>query len=186
MLDDALDEIALNGQAALSLRRIATRIGVTPTAIQYHFGNRRGVLTAIAVEGFETLAAAVRDVRVSGESFLESGVAYVRFALEHPAHFAVMFEPKLLDENDPRLAIASEAASRELHGGVQALSESGRIADPAAGIIAAWSLVHGFATLALTGAIDRSRICDVDDDDLLGLVRRAASLLYLPPPASDH
>ncbi|MET9723254.1 TetR/AcrR family transcriptional regulator [Streptomyces zaomyceticus] len=143
VLAAALDVIAAEGPGALSLRDLARRAGVSHAAPAHHFKDRTGLLTALAAEGYgllaETLAAAP-DLR-------ERGVRYVRFAVEHPAHFQVMFQPALLRTDDPDLLTAKERASAELRAGVAGLTDTGD-ARPAG--IAAWSLAHGFATLLLT------------------------------------
>jgi hypothetical protein len=62
------------------------------------------------------------------------------------------------------------------------MSAAGRIEDAAAAVVAGWSIVHGFATLALTGNLDGSGIRSLfTDDDLVGLARRSAGLLYGSP-----
>src|SRR3954451_21225511 len=90
LIDKALEAIADDGVAALSLRDVARRAGVSHAAPAHHFGDKAGVLTAIATEGFELLAGATRAA--SGD-LLDRGLAYIRFAVEHPAHYEVMFRP---------------------------------------------------------------------------------------------
>ena len=144
VLTAALDVIADEGPAALSLRDLARRAGVSHAAPAHHFKDRTGLLTAIATEGYDLLARALADA----PSLRERGVAYVRFALGHPAHFQVMFQPDLHRRDDPALLAAKERASAELRAGVTTLAPAG---DARAAGIAAWSLAHGFATLFLTG-----------------------------------
>ena len=64
----------------------ARRAGVTHAAATYHFGDRAGLLTAVAAEGYRLLAEALRGAQEIRGSFLEVGVAYVRFAVTHRAH----------------------------------------------------------------------------------------------------
>lgn len=82
------------------------------------------------------------------------GVAYVTFALDHPSHFSVMFQPQLLRAVDSEL-IRAQGRSRGVlaNGAEQPVEEAGGEASADAPL-AAWSLVHGFATLVLSGAID--------------------------------
>ena len=93
LLDAALDTISTDGVAALNLRDLARRCGVSHAAPTHHFGDRRGLLTAIATEGYDGLAAATAATWDETGSFLEVGVAYVRYAVAHPGHFPVMFRP---------------------------------------------------------------------------------------------
>jgi len=181
VLDRAAEVIADEGPGLFSLRSLAADLGVSHAAPRHHFGSRKGVLTALAAEGFTVLAEQLREVRETGGGFADVGVAYVRFAVAHPSHFEVMFAPKLLDQNDAALSDARELTFAELRGGVQALENEGRVADPPAAVLAAWSIVHGIATLALSGNLDASALrSHVAEGDLLEITRRSALLLFRP------
>ena len=162
--------IARDGVGALSLRAIAADVGVSHTAFRRHFGDREGVLNALAVQGHRWLAEELRAAQ-SGE-FLDVGVAYVRFALAHPGHFTVMFRPDLLDNRDPELTAARAEAFAPLSAGVDALDQP----DPTAAQVAGWGLAHGIATLALTGNL--AGAFDTCDNDVEALARRALARLY--------
>ena len=175
----AAEVIATEGPYLFSLRSLAVDLGVSHTAPRHHFGSREGVLNALAAEGFTWLGQRLRAIRDEGGSFLDVGVGYVQFALDHPGHFHVMFAPRLLDENDADLNAARAGAFAELTGGVDALASGGRVEDAAAAVVAGWSIVHGFATLALTGNLDGSGIRALfTDHDLIAMIRRSAALLY--------
>lgn len=179
MLRRAVEVIETEGPGHFSLRSLAADLGVSHTAPRHHFGSREGVLNAVAAEGFTMLAASLRGVREGGGGFLDVGVAYVEFAVANPAHFEVMFSPKLLNLSDPTLQAARETTYAELRGGVEALAASGRVEDPPAAVLAAWSVVHGIATLALTGNLDASELRSVvADGDLSEITRRSAGLLF--------
>src|SRR5215217_2074126 len=96
ILDAAVESISANGSAALSLRELSRRAGVSHAAPIHHFGDKAGVLTALAAEG---------------DDFVEAGVAYVRFAVLHKAHFEVMFRPDTYRADDPAVVAARERAS---------------------------------------------------------------------------
>ncbi|MEU3747902.1 MULTISPECIES: TetR/AcrR family transcriptional regulator [Streptomyces] len=147
VLAAALDVIAAEGPGALSLRDLARRAGVSHAAPAHHFKDRTGLLTAIATEGYDLLAATLAGT----PELRERGVRYVRFATDHPAHFQVMFQPGLLRADDPELLAARERASAELRAGVAGLPD---VPDARTAGIAAWSLAHGFATLVLTGNVE--------------------------------
>ncbi|MFC0528106.1 TetR/AcrR family transcriptional regulator [Phytohabitans kaempferiae] len=152
LLTAAAEAIAESGPAALSLRDLARRAGVSHAAPAHHFGDKAGLLTALAVEGFSLLADALEESRERAGSLLESGVAYVRFAEGHRAHFEVMFQPSLYDRDDPEVAAARARAATALSAGVSTLDEPPAGADARRTELAAWSIVHGFATLWLAGA----------------------------------
>ncbi|GAA4288836.1 TetR/AcrR family transcriptional regulator [Georgenia daeguensis] len=141
------------GPAGLSLRDLARRAGVSHAAPAHHFGDKAGLLTAVAVEGYELLAEALTDAQQRTDDFHEVGVAYVRFAVEHRAHFEVMFRPDLYHRDDPDLLVAQERTGAALYAGAGSVPTGQRGADVRVAGIAAWSLVHGFASLWLNGAL---------------------------------
>ncbi|MGW8489502.1 TetR/AcrR family transcriptional regulator [Streptomyces sp. NPDC055886] len=147
ILAAALDAIAAEGPAALSLRDLARRAGVSHAAPAHHFKDRTGLLTAVAAEGYALFA----DALAGAPDLRERGVAYVRFAATHPAHFQVMFQPDLHRADDPDLLAARARATEALRAGVADLPPGGRGADDRLAGVAAWSLAHGFATLLLSG-----------------------------------
>ncbi|MEV5008960.1 TetR/AcrR family transcriptional regulator [Streptomyces sp. NPDC093064] len=160
VLSAALEVVQSDGVAAISLRDLARRAEVSHAAPAHHFKDKAGLLTAIATEGFELLAASLATVSADTAGRLrEMGARYVEFALDHPAHFEVMFRPQLLHGHDPELAAAKERASRALHSGVEDLPAGRRGPDSRRTALAAWSLAHGFAALQLSGSLP------VMDDD---------------------
>ncbi|MER5429264.1 TetR/AcrR family transcriptional regulator [Streptomyces sp. NPDC002588] len=172
ILTAALDVIAADGPAALSLRDLARRAGVSHAAPAHHFRDRTGLLTAIAAEGFGLLAAATAEAA----DLKDAGVRYVRFAREHPAHFQVMFTPDLLRTDDLELTVARTLATDALRSAVtQSRSDSGDAGDTDARLagIAAWSMAHGFATLLLSRNLDDA-VGERDPEDVF---RTLASML---------
>jgi AcrR family transcriptional regulator len=178
LLSAAVTAINESGPAALSLRDLARRAGVSHAAPAHHFGDKSGLLTALATEGFDLLAAALSEARERTGDLLEVGVAYVRFAVDHRAHFEVMFRPDLYDADDPELRAARDRSGEGLSLGVATLPKErvGGNALPAQ--IAAWSIVHGFATLWLGGALPPEVGTDPED-----AVREMARFLFSTPPA---
>lgn len=168
VLDQAARQINADGVEPLSLRELARRAGVSHAAPAHHFGDRRGLLTVLAAQGFGLLADALAT---EGADFRNAGVAYVRFALAHPAHFAVMFRTDLLDTEDGSLRAAQARAFGSLIGGATGRSP-GRSRDDTA--LAAWSLMHGFASLWLDGALAGSRLAaGRDAEELAGQIAGA-------------
>lgn len=143
--------VAERGADGVSLRELARAAGVSHAAPAHHFTDRRGLFTALAAQGFRLLADALAEAR---PDFIEAATAYVRFALGHPGHYAVMFDRSLYDTTDAALMSAETAAGAELSRGIATLSDPHARADPDGAALAAWSLVHGFSMLRLNGAID--------------------------------
>ena len=145
MIATAVQTIHDVGPAAMSLREVARRAGVTHPAATYHFGDKAGLFTAVAAEGYRLLGRSMRDTRETTGSFLEVGVAYVRFAVSHRAHFEIMYRPELYNPDDPEVREARAATAALLYG-----SADPGVEQVAAGV-AAWAIVHGVATLWLNG-----------------------------------
>lgn len=156
LLDAAVAEISAVGLSAMSLRKVAARVGVTHPAASHHFGDKTGLLTALAATGYRLLADALRASRADGGDLLDLGVAYVRFAHDHRPLFEVMFRPDLLHKDDAELAAAQATSGAELRGasGARAGAHQQRVAR------GAWSFVHGFATLWLAGNLDEQTLPD--------------------------
>src|SRR3954463_13726034 len=91
VIDAAVAEVEAVGASAVSMREIARRAGVSHAAPAHHFGDKTGIFTAIATEGFWLACAAIGPAADGPGGFLRGGVAYVVFALAHPGHFEVMF-----------------------------------------------------------------------------------------------
>ncbi len=173
LLDRALREVASGGVAGLNLRALARDVGVSHAAPRHHFGDRRGLLTAIAAEGFALLGRELRSAWGSTHSFLEVGVAYVRFAIDHRAHFEVMFRPDLHRSEDAALMEAQAATRAMLYGPVTSVANAAPGVDPQTPAIAAWALVHGIATLWLAGNLPPELTTDPET-----LTRAAAAHLF--------
>jgi AcrR family transcriptional regulator len=145
LLRAAAQLIEETGPGAMSVREVARRAGVTHAAATYHFGDKAGLLTALAVDGYRLLGDALREAHETQRSFLEIGVAYVRFAVTHRAHFEVMFRPELYHRDDGELLAAKAVTAALLYRTDQVGDEELRAG------IAAWAIVHGIATLWLNG-----------------------------------
>lgn len=171
ILAEAARLVADRGADGVSLRELARAAGVSHAAPAHHFTDRRGLFTALATQGFRLLAEALTGAR---GHFADAALAYVRFALEHPGHYRVMFDKSLLDADDAELATAEAAAGAELSRGVATLRDPHARADPAAAQLAAWSLVHGFSTLWLNDAVN----ADVRRVDPMDTVARIATMLF--------
>lgn len=129
LLAAAAEAITENGVAALSMRDLARRAGVSHAAPTHHFGDKAGLLTALATEGFDLLGRALATSRLASNSFLEMGVSYVRFAMTRRAHFEVMFRPDLYHADDPDLLAARARSGDALYAAVADLPD-GILATP--------------------------------------------------------
>ncbi|GAA2827974.1 TetR/AcrR family transcriptional regulator [Kitasatospora aburaviensis] len=158
VLDAALEAIGESGPSGWSLRELARRAGVSHAAPAHHFGDKTGVLTAVAAEGFALFADSLE--RAADDPY-GAGVAYVRFAVDHRAYFEVMFRPELYRTDDPEAAVARDRAGAVLAESARKLAPGG--GSERATTLAAWSVAHGFAGLWLNGALPESAEGNVEE-----------------------
>ncbi|MFJ5956879.1 TetR/AcrR family transcriptional regulator [Paenarthrobacter sp. NPDC092416] len=155
----ALIAAAVEGLEAgepFSLRAVARRAGVSPTAPYRHFADREALDTAVAVEGFKDLRAdleaALTDVAETAapeEVIAALGVAYVGFALKRPAVFRLMFGNEC-DERDSERVQASEQLHEMLNQSIERLLPGANNSHLS---LALWSMAHGLAFLHLDGKL---------------------------------
>ena len=140
LLQAAGELLETQGSGGLSLREAARRAGVSHNAPYRHFPDRDALLAALAAEGFRMLA----DSQASAAR--ERGLAYVRFALQHPQRFRLMFGGVVPIGSYPELREQGLRAYKGLEDSFRDLGEDAPVA-----AAAAWSLVHGLANLILNG-----------------------------------
>jgi len=146
--------------ADLSLRRVAADAGVSQVAPKHHFGNKDGLLAAIAASGFRDLTE-FRFSRLKPHMNAEQRLrvllsSYVVFATLNPALFRLMFAPQF--QTTGAYAELDEAASQSFHMLARASAEflKDKRKDGGAPAIAAedvarygWTCMHGLATLMI-------------------------------------
>ena len=163
LLDAAMVMLQAEGPTALGLRELARKVGVSAAAPYRHFDSRVALLEALAIIGYQRFTKAV--TQAAGESpparkLAVMGQAYVRFALDNPNLFRLMFSPELERSARPALRMAADAAFSSLRAVITAPGEDdGRIA-----ALRAWTQVHGLAVLLLDGQI---RLAGGEDTDML-------------------
>jgi AcrR family transcriptional regulator len=149
------------GIQGLTLRAAAREAGVSHAAPKNHFGDLSGLLSDLAAVGFERFAtlmtADVGDDDPPAQRMSAIGRGYVTFARTYPGLFLLMFRGERLDLTRPTLSAAVTASGLVLSGAVGARRHEPvgeKLTLPqAADIVAAWSLVHGFAMLLLDGRL---------------------------------
>lgn len=157
VLETSRELLAEGGLAALSMREVARRAGVTHQAPYHHFPDKESIVAELVTEGFEELArrlhSAVEIACADGKSEVLRGAAdaYLGFALEHPAVFRVMFRPELCD---PARFPRAQAAAENARAGCERLVRivhDGRFSPALASMH--WAHVHGLACLVLDGPL---------------------------------
>lgn len=162
LLQVAEEIILERGVDGFTLREAARRAGVSPAAPAHHFGDARGLLTQVALAGFEEFGRVLGEADAAGggspaRRLRGQAQAYVRFALEHPARFRLMFRQDKHDLANEAFMAAATQAYRVLEGAIRDATgtpAAAPLSAQAQGLLAAtWSVVHGFAHLALDGQL---------------------------------
>ena len=183
LLDSALILVARDGPKGVSLRSVARLTGVSPAAPYRHFPGKEGLLASVAEEGFHAITAGMeaainanKEIPLAG--FRAVAFAYVKYASVHPSYFRVMFGPEIADRAlYPGLAECSERLLAPLIYMIRSCQRPDLIggAEPRDLAVAAWSSLHGLATLLVDNQLGKpiSR-----DEDLQTLANRVADVLY--------
>ena len=161
LIDAAYELLRSVDPGALSLRQVSEKIGVSHAAAYRHFRDKADLWAAVSEAGFSRLTARLQTARTgAGPSYREQLAAmsdeYVRFAIEEPSVYRLMFGPRF-QEQLARAGFEESArlAFFELHGTVVGAQEAGLIREGSSFLISQtiWALLHGLALLYLDGQL---------------------------------
>ena len=161
-LEAAIQILEDDGLDRLSLRAVASKVGVTPMALYRHFADKAALLSAIGRQGFILLGQRLDAVGSEGEPvdvLTAWGMAYMRFVREHPDMYRLMFAgPPAWQSPADRAALPDRPDTA--FGRLTALMRTALPPeDVDYAVLSAWSFVHGLATLVC----DR-RLSPFEDD----------------------
>lgn len=143
-----------DGLEALTLRACAREAGVSHAAPQHHFRNLGELIAAIAASGFDdfvvSLDASAAEVEEADAKLQVMGIAYVAFAIAHPALYRIMFGIEAMQSESDAFRTARGQAWNQLHGGVVAAHGASNAESDA---VLIWSLVHGHAMLRISSCM---------------------------------
>ena len=151
----AVEIIEREGPDGFSLRAAARRAGVSPAAPAHHFGDVRGLLTAVALVGFRDFADELEaaTLREQGAAVAAVAHAYLRFAQKRPGMFRLMWRTSAFNWREDTLYNEGLRAFRVLDQAVRGTATTELVNDPSlAPTIAAWSMMHGFSALVIDRA----------------------------------
>jgi len=164
LIQAGLELVRRGQESSFSLREVARLAGVSHNAPYYHFADKRDLLIAVAVLGFQTLAERYAEAAASSENardaLIACGRAYIRFGLENPGHYQLMFSAALHgpDGRPEALAEAGNATRSKLQEILRRGAQSGVFSDSLlvetelqTAAFTAWSTVHGFTMLVIEG-----------------------------------
>jgi len=183
LLDAASALVHEQGSAAtLSIRQITKAAGVSPMAFYLHFDSLPELVGELIDHGFNRFRAALHAATDTVPAddprgrIRALGLAYLRFARDDPALYAVIFGPeheRQADSGEHGHGGVGMAAFEDLVEAIVACQEAGqaRAGDARVLAIGLWSTMHGFATLCAVH--DEPRMPWPDDGTFLDLLFEA-------------
>lgn len=198
IMNAARDLFAREGYEAVSMRRIADVVEYSPTAIYVHFKDKEALFAELVRDDFDKLADVFRDLaRVQDpvERIRGTGQNYIRFALEYPNHYRLMFmtgHRKPAGELPAHRGDPDRDAYAFLRATADEAIKQGRFrpefndADLAAQTL--WATVHGVASLQIVKGADpwidwsplEKRACAAIDSILRGMLAGPGGLKPVP------
>lgn len=154
MIDAALQLIAKHGPRGFSVSEAARLAGVSVGAPYRHFADKEALFTAVAAQGFVDLYERIETAAKSSpddprKRLVAIGVAYVRFAVERPSHFQVMFDSAIHREKDSAVHIPADRSYQILEETVHEAAAKKNVRSEETLTAAIWALMHGHAMFAM-------------------------------------
>jgi AcrR family transcriptional regulator len=170
LLEAGLQIVSERGIQGLTLREVARQAGVSHAAPYHHFADKAVLIEALTIKCFDSFAETLRGaLAATPGSALNKlgaiGAAYLRFALEHPTAFRLMYRPELrkpipidpeaADEERTPVGRAGLTAYEIMLETVVACQQEDLFppGDPTPLALTAWATVHGLATLLVDGSL---------------------------------
>lgn len=162
-LCDAAEKLfAEKGPDAVTMRQLASELGVSPMTPYRYFTDKEDILAAVRTNGFnrfaESLEGALANTQGSAKAKSSAvGEAYLNFAFEHPQTYKLMFDLNQPHEKDyPDLVAAASRANAMRSAYIKGLVEAGVMeGDPEEIGRMYWAATHGAVTLELAGKLPK-------------------------------
>lgn len=150
---------AERGRDGVTMRALATAVGVSAMTPYRYFRDKDDILAAVRADAFDRFAAALENAYETDGDLAERtvavGEAYVRFAFSEPTSYRLMFDLSQPDEEQyPDLVRATERARKTMTAYVRALVDEKILAgDPELIGHVMWASLHGVVVLQLAGKL---------------------------------
>lgn len=183
LMTTALEMIDKEGIEAITLRELSERLGTSRSAIYRHFSGKDALIKAMINAGFKRLDLAIEPafndvLKPLLERFHDMGMAYIRFAIENPNLYRLLFGPTMSREREEMCETEKPDLHRLKNGDSSSAvlehdEESGfhklaaiiveaqaqklfKAGDPVLIATAIWSLLHGLSSLVIDGHVSVS------------------------------
>lgn len=189
LLDAASEMLVHGGPDAISLRKLAARVGTSTMAVYTAFGGKEGLIAALFEEAFDRLAAAEEAVTEHEQPLLylaDLALAYRRFALGNPSYYALMISSTLPvpdslrhgdtgDANPAARGVTQHRSYQIMLDAVQKCVDEGSLpSEPGVDVLAdaLWAAVHGLCSLELAGFHDSAEAAETRFNVTTGAILR--------------
>lgn len=150
--------IETNDEAALSIRAIASAVGVTPPSIYLHFADRNDLLFEVierhAVQLETTVAEAATGITDPVERLHRRGRAYLRYGIDHPEHYRIlmMSRPDITPDRFIDERMVDTAALAPVADDIREAMAAGLIPEqePLRVAMILWMMMHGIVSLLIS------------------------------------
>lgn len=122
----AAELLTHGGRAAVTTRAVASRVGVSPPTIYRLFGEKNGLLSAVAEYGYARFITAKRPLRPTDDPVNDLRSAWslaVEFGLSNPALFSLIYS----EPHSAAMAAAVESGNQRMHARIQRAAAAGRL-----------------------------------------------------------
>lgn len=170
LCDAATRQFAEHGIDGVTMRALANEVGVSHMTPYRYFRDKEDILAAVQARAFDRFADALEaPFNTPGNAASRSTAvsdAYIRFALDNPSAYRLMFElPGPCSNDYPELERAAARARDTMTRHVKALVDEGIIeGDPELIGHVFWATIHGAVMLKLANKLapecDFDRICN--------------------------
>lgn len=176
LIEVAAELVDEGGPAAVTLREVGARAGVSHNTPYRHFTDKRDLLAVVAAGSLHDLATRFRAACAAGgdgaERVQRSALSYLTWAAEHPARFKLVFGAWGGRPHD-ELAAAAGAATEAMQACVAAAIEDGSlVGEPERVAAMVWALGHGAVDLALSGHLTKRPTSPTAEDLVRELIAR--------------
>ncbi|HEY5338218.1 MAG TPA: TetR/AcrR family transcriptional regulator [Rhizomicrobium sp.] len=157
------------GEEGFTLRELAAALGVSPMTPYRYFHDKDEILAAVRARAFQqfahTLEAAYGKGTDAASRASSTGEAYIRFALENPGTYKLMFDLAQSEHGKyPELTEAADRARLTMTRHIPGLIEAGLLeGDPSLIGHVYWVVLHGAVTLKLAGKLEQNEMSEILD-----------------------
>lgn len=182
------------GPDAVTIRQLASAVGVSAMTPYRYFNDKDAILAAVRARAFDRHAQALEDAYAAtpGDPRVRAaalGEAYIRFALDHPHAYKLMFDIQQPSAGAyPDLVRAGERSRATMTRHVRDMTEAGMIeGDPDMIGHLFWAALHGPLMLHFSGMLDSRHNAQTLIRGLsAALWRSAVTPNPAAPPGGDH